>query len=756
MRKRKQPFLTKFIFTIILLCVLSTRVYMLSAQDSIKYFTIRVIDSKTGRGVPLVEFKTSSRQCYYTDSRGIIAFDEPTLMNQMVSFNVFSHGYECPKDGLILNTIPGTSKVIKIKRLNIAERLYRITGQDIYGQSIRLGLPSPIKHQALNGKVMGQDTYIETLYKGKLYWFWGDTELPAGFNGEASGATSELPEKGGLDPGVGIDLTYFVDDNGLCKHICPFQGQTLVWIQWLVTLNDEKGNERLYASYNRINSDDNPGEAGIAVFNDSTDTFDRIKVIDAWYGKTHCSGHPFIVRTEGQDYIYIINHPGIARVRADIRFLTDPASYEQFTCFAPISLQDTSSPILERDATNRLVYGWKSNASPLNHRQQKIMVDSRKMSAEEGLWQLQDIETGNAISVDPASVFWNDYRKRWVMIAYEFVGGVWFFEGDTPTGPWVYGRKIVSHDNYDFYNVGQHPLFDQDGGRLIYFEGTYTKGFSSNTNVTPLYDYNQMMYRLALDDYRLSLPEPVYLVKNESKGEQYLMREGIDSLDLWEKIQGIPFFALPVSKRNIEAIPIYASKSRQGTILTTSPRSSNETRPLFYALPSVAKPRSQSDPITGTWKCKALMPDSSYAEFDLSLEKEGEDVTGSNEAEGHFRNDTLTLSFRIFDYSLTGQLQGGKLIGEYRKDDGTELGNWTGISPELNKEEPVPSSIVFLYEYRKVGNEEIFYSIDPGLASSLITRTAQPVCRVWRNPSSVIALDYKAKPVQLREKMKLN
>jgi hypothetical protein len=143
------------------------------------------------------------------------------------------------------------------------------------------------------------------------------------------------------------------------------------------------------------------------------------------------------------------------------------------------------------------------------------------------------------------------------------------------------------------------------------------------------------------------------------------------------------------------------------------------------------------------------MPDSSYAEFELSLGKEGEDVTGSNEAGGHLRNDTLTLSFRIFDYSLTGRLQGGNLIGEYRKDDGTEIGNWTGICPEMNQEEAVFSSIVFLYEYRKAGNDEIFYSVDPSLASSMITRTAQPVCRVWLNPSSVLAVDYKAKPVPL-------
>ena len=63
--------------------------------------------------------------------------------------------------------------------------------------------------------------------------------------------------------------------------------------------------------------------------------------------------------------------------------------------------------------------------------------------------------------------------------------------------------KIVTHEKYSFYNVVQHPMFDRKGGRLIYFEGTYTAAFSGNADRTPRYDYNQVMYRLDLDDPRL-------------------------------------------------------------------------------------------------------------------------------------------------------------------------------------------------------------------------------------------------------------
>ena len=64
-----------------------------------KYFTITVVDEATGRGVPLVELKTTNNIRYYTDSNGIVAFHEPGLMDQDVFFNVKSHGYEFPKDG---------------------------------------------------------------------------------------------------------------------------------------------------------------------------------------------------------------------------------------------------------------------------------------------------------------------------------------------------------------------------------------------------------------------------------------------------------------------------------------------------------------------------------------------------------------------------------------------------------------------------------------------------------------------------------
>jgi hypothetical protein len=63
--------------------------------------------------------------------------------------------------------------------------------------------------------------------------------------------------------------------------------------------------------------------------------------------------------------------------------------------------------------------------------------------------------------------------------------------------------KIIEHDDYNFYNVVTHAFFNKDGGREIYVEGTYTSAFSGAMEKTPRYNYNQMMYRLQLDDPRL-------------------------------------------------------------------------------------------------------------------------------------------------------------------------------------------------------------------------------------------------------------
>src|SRR5207248_11200116 len=130
------------------------------------------------------ELQTTSSARYYTDSNGLVAFYEPGLMDRKVWFGVSSHGYEYPADGFgirgaALEIRAGGSATLKIKRLNIAERLYRITGEGIYRDSVILGRKSPIEHPLLNAQVTGQDSAIAEVYRGKVHYLWGDTARPS-------------------------------------------------------------------------------------------------------------------------------------------------------------------------------------------------------------------------------------------------------------------------------------------------------------------------------------------------------------------------------------------------------------------------------------------------------------------------------------------------------------------------------------------------------------------------------------------------
>ena len=130
----------------------------------------------------------------------------------------------------------------------------------------------------------------------------------------------------------------------------------------------------------------------------------------------------------------------------------------------------------------------------------------------------------------------------------------------------------MKYDHYSMYNVAHHPFFDQDNGRLIYFEGTYTREFSDAPAATPRYNYNQLMYRLDLADPRLILPVAVYRV-----GARYLLREALERDKLWGKVESIPFFAFAPDRHPQGSIAIYQGGAG-GLQLSGE-------APLFFAMP---------------------------------------------------------------------------------------------------------------------------------------------------------------------------
>ncbi|HKD36794.1 MAG TPA: hypothetical protein VKB78_08330, partial [Pirellulales bacterium] len=491
------------------------------------YFNITVVDRATGRGVPLVELRTVNAVRYFTDSNGVVAFLEPGLMGQDVYFFVSSHGYEYPKDGFgnrgkALKAVAGGSARLEIDRVNVAERLYRITGGDIYADSLLVGQKAPLAKPGLNAHVMGQDSVQSVLFGGKIYWFWGDTGRP-GYplgNFQSSGATSHLSDHGGLDPDRGIDLDYFTDKDGFARGVAPIPGEGPTWIDAVVTLKDSSGRERMFAAYAKIRGGLQTYERGLAEFDAERRQFKKVAQfpIDAPF---YPAGHAFHRSINGADYIYFAAPLPLLRVKADAEAIKQLDRYEGFTCL--VEGTQPKDHRLDRAPSGSLRYVWKKNTAPLSQAEQSRLISAVQLKADEALVQLTDIESGKSVVAHAGSVFWNRYRKRWIMITVEqggtsFLGEVWFAEADTPAGPWVYARKIVTHDRYSFYNPTQDPLFDTKDGRTIFFEGTYANTFSGNSEQTPRYDYNQIMYKLDLADERLALPAPIYRVADSSQG----------------------------------------------------------------------------------------------------------------------------------------------------------------------------------------------------------------------------------------------
>jgi hypothetical protein len=384
-------------------------------------------------------------------------------MGRDVFFFVASHGYEFPKDGFgyrgrTVRVEAGKSAKFVLTRKNLAERLYRITGSGLYEHALAAGREAPIKAPLLSAQVVGCDGAQAALYGGKLFWTWGDTSrvrYPLG-NFQGSAATSLLPENGGLDPSVGVDLDHFENDEGFAREIAPIPGDGPTWLTALVSVNDRAGKERLVATYQKIKPPLTVYERGLCEFDDKEQRFKKLLAFDKAQ-KVFPSGHAFRHQAGDKKWLYFGEATGHMRVVDRYESLIDPKSYEAV----------------------------KADAS------------------------FVDAQTGKAVKAHHGAVSWSRFRKRWVSIFTEefgdpsYLGEIWYAEAPSPEGPWRKAMKVVTHDRYSFYNPKQHPYFSDSEGRYLYFEGTYSEMFSGNTNPTPLYDYNQIMYRLDLADERL-------------------------------------------------------------------------------------------------------------------------------------------------------------------------------------------------------------------------------------------------------------
>lgn len=510
--------MTRMMHLIVRIAICLSGFQMLGSQEikTLKPFIIRVVDAETGRPVPLVEISTVHNVTHITDNHGITVWPEPELAGEDVFFQLKSHGYEFTKDGFgyagkRLTPVAGETVELKIKRTQIAQRLYRITGAGRLAESIQAGLVAADHPDAVTrSKVTGQDSVQMTRYKNELHWMWGDTNrlaYPLG-NFHMPSARTSLPGADSWSPENTIPIRYFENPKtGFATESCRMPGDGPTWLSALATVWDQNGNERLVGWYSKIKPPMTVYKRGIAVWNDTKKEFEMVKSFEPDAVSAPEGAHDLVFEEDGKKWLYFCDPFPFMRVSASFEDYCNPDTYEFYSCLKPGSTAE--KPEFNRDSTGRLQFEWCRNVPHWNQELQDKFLKKGLVKIEECPIQLQSAD-GQKLVTARGTVAWNAFRKKWVMVFGQLfgkssmLGEIWYAEADQKTGPWKNAVKIITHNKYSFYNVAHHPELDSADGRHIYVEGTYTATFSGNENPTPRYDYNQILYRLDLDDPRLN------------------------------------------------------------------------------------------------------------------------------------------------------------------------------------------------------------------------------------------------------------
>lgn len=428
---------------------------------------VEIVDKENGWPVPLVELRTTHEQRFVSDNAGLIAIDDPELLDRNVWFHVKGHGYGVKKDGfgyegLRTSPVAGGTIRIEVERRNIAKRLGRLTGGGLFAEAQKLGEDVPDEAPG----IFGCDSVLMARHAGKLFWLWGDTTVPGYPLGvfDSTAATTAARPIREFKPPLFLKFDHFRDAEGKPRGVAKLPGDGPTWLTGMISLPYRLGEapETLVATYSKIRGHLEEYEVGLCEWSPETGKFTPGKVLwkqgDGEKGLIP-KGHPFFWKDpEGKEWVLFGDPFPTLRFRATSVSWNEPAT-------------------------------WEKIPEPANPR-----------SAEDG----------SEVKPHRGSVAWNPFRKKWITLFTQHFGKpsafgeIWYAEADVPTGPWGKAVKILTHDNYTFYNPRIHPELTPDDANFIVFEGTYTAEFADRPNPTPRYNYNQILYRLDLDDPKLA------------------------------------------------------------------------------------------------------------------------------------------------------------------------------------------------------------------------------------------------------------
>lgn len=431
---------------------------------------IAIVDKENGWPVPLVELRTTYEQRFVSDNAGLIAIDDPDLLDRAVWFHVKGHGYGVKKDGfgyegVRTSPVPGGTIRIEVERRNIAKRLGRLTGAGLFAESQKLGEASPLPESG----IFGCDSVLMTRHVGKLFWLWGDTIVPGYplgiFHSTAATTAADPIQK--FEPPLHLDFIHFGDKEGKPRGVAKLPGDGPTWLTGMISLPStysslDLDSHRLLATYSKIKGHLEEYEVGLCWWDYNTDNFTAKRVL--WK------------QGDGEKGLIPKGHPVLWK---------DPEDKEWVLFGDPF-------PTMRCPAT---VEAWENPST-----WEKLPEPAAPRSAEDG----------SEVKPHRGSVAWNPFRKKWLTVFTQHFGKpsafgeIWYAEAASPMGPWGKAVKILTHDNYTFYNPRIHPELTPDDANFIVFEGTYTAEFADRPPPTPRYNYNQILYRLDLDDPKLA------------------------------------------------------------------------------------------------------------------------------------------------------------------------------------------------------------------------------------------------------------
>lgn len=469
---------------ILLLLLIATRCVHAHASAALPAppFRIAIVEQDTGHPVPLVQLRTTGNLTFISDNAGVIAVDAPELMNRETWFFVEGDGYETAADGfgyrgIRLTPTPGGRATITVTRTIIAQRLGRLTGAGRFGESQQLG--ERLDRQETG--IVGCDSVQNAIHNGRLFWLWGDTSLfhyPLGIF-HASCATTSIKPIDDLTAPIDLTLDYFVNEQGRPRGVAEMPGPGPTWLTGMISLPDAKGVQHLVACYAKIRKPMNIYEWGLCAWNDETENFEQVRIVwrdpagpqatepqQATMEPEVPGGHAVLWTDENGDAWLLFGNPfPTVKCRATYEAWLEPEHWESVEAQQTVPVAPT--------------VGENENNPP------------------------------RTITPHSGSIAFHPWRNRWVTIFMQkfgepsAFGEVWYAEADSPFGPWGPAVKVLSHANYTFYNPRVHAEWFEADAPILTFEGTYSQMFANNPHPTPRYDYNQMLYRIDLDDPRL-------------------------------------------------------------------------------------------------------------------------------------------------------------------------------------------------------------------------------------------------------------